>query len=977
MLPQQKNQDIKNQISRQEEITLSFWQRNKIFEKSVAKEAPQGNYSFYDGPPFATGTPHYGHLVSSIMKDVVPRYFTMQGYRVKRRWGWDCHGLPIENIVEKEMGIERKKEIEEIGVGKFNDICRSKVMTYAADWERIIARLGRFVDMKNPYRTMDLDFMESIWWVFKTLWDKDLIYQDYRSMHICPRCETTLSQSEVSEGYRDIKDLSATVEFELEAEPGTYILAWTTTPWTLIGNVALAVGVNIDYIKVRQAGKNYIVAKERLADVFKDKEYEVLSEFQGEVLVGQKYKPLFDYYARQTDLENKENGWQVYAADFVTTEEGTGVVHIAPAFGEDDMSLGKEKNLPFVQHVALDGHFKEEVVDFKGLNVKPLGDHMATDIEIIKYLATKELLFSKAKYEHSYPHCWRCDTPLINYATSSWFVSVLKLKERLLATAQEINWFPRHIKEGRFGNWLEGARDWSISRQRFWASVIPIWVCDKCEHHQVVGSVAELEALSGVSGISDIHKDKVDPITFACSQCGGTMHRVPDVLDCWFESGSMPYAQMHYPFANQEQMETSFPAQFIAEGVDQTRTWFYYLQVIAAGVKDSRAFENVIVNGIVLAEDGKKMSKKLKNYPDPSLVLDKYGADALRMYLLASPVMAAENINFSEKGVEESLRKNVMLLQNIYKFYELYASTEEKIDDYKARAQASENILDKWLLAKFSVLVAEVESAMQSYNLAKAVRPITEFIDEFSTWYLRRSRDRFKAEEREERLLVLAVTKYLLIELAKVIAPFMPFLGEYLWQVVSGYDYKEENRSVHLENWVKLDYQKNEEVLAAMEQVRKIVESGLAARDSAGIKIRQMLAGAKVQIPKKLEQSYQALIKDELNLASLDIEIKEGSDITVSLDTNITPELKAEGIKRELVRFINRLRKNSGLSLQDKTLTIISGNEAISALVSKFASSIALDTSSREVRFRVEKPEADFSDTVKIDGEEVVISLQK
>lgn len=977
MLPQQKNQDIKNQISRQEEITLSFWQRNKIFEKSVAKEAPQGNYSFYDGPPFATGTPHYGHLVSSIMKDVVPRYFTMQGYRVKRRWGWDCHGLPIENIVEKEMGIERKKEIEEIGVGKFNDICRSKVMTYAADWERIIARLGRFVDMKNPYRTMDLDFMESIWWVFKTLWDKDLIYQDYRSMHICPRCETTLSQSEVSEGYRDIKDLSATVEFELEAEPGTYILAWTTTPWTLIGNVALAVGVNIDYIKVRQAGKNYIVAKERLADVFKDKEYEVLSEFQGEVLVGQKYKPLFDYYARQTDLENKENGWQVYAADFVTTEEGTGVVHIAPAFGEDDMSLGKEKNLPFVQHVALDGHFKEEVVDFKGLNVKPLGDHMATDIEIIKYLATKELLFSKAKYEHSYPHCWRCDTPLINYATSSWFVSVLKLKERLLATAQEINWFPRHIKEGRFGNWLEGARDWSISRQRFWASVIPIWVCDKCEHHQVVGSVAELEALSGVSGISDIHKDKVDPITFACSQCGGTMHRVPDVLDCWFESGSMPYAQMHYPFANQEQMETSFPAQFIAEGVDQTRTWFYYLQVIAAGVKDSRAFENVIVNGIVLAEDGKKMSKKLKNYPDPSLVLDKYGADALRMYLLASPVMAAENINFSEKGVEESLRKNVMLLQNIYKFYELYASTEEKIDDYKARAQASENILDKWLLAKFSVLVAEVESAMQSYNLAKAVRPITEFIDEFSTWYLRRSRDRFKAEEREERLLVLAVTKYLLIELAKVIAPFMPFLGEYLWQVVSGYDYKEENRSVHLENWVKLDYQKNEEVLAAMEQVRKIVESGLAARDSAGIKIRQMLAGAKVQIPKKLEQSYQALIKDELNLASLDIEIKEGSDITVSLDTNITPELKAEGIKRELVRFINRLRKNSGLSLQDKTLTIISGNEAISALVSKFAPSIALDTSSREVRFRVEKPEADFSDTVKIDGEEVVISLQK
>ena len=967
-----------NPITQAEGEVLSFWEKSATFEKSVAKDAPQGNYVFYDGPPFATGTPHYGHLVSSIMKDVVPRYYTMNGYRVERRWGWDCHGLPIENIVEKELGTKQKKDIEEMGVGKFNELCRSKVFTYADEWEKVISRLGRWVDMKNPYRTMDLNFMESIWWVFKTLWDKDLIYKDYRSMHICPRCETTLSQSEVTEGYRDIKDLSLTAKFELIDEPRTYILAWTTTPWTLIGNVVLAVGAEIEYVKVVSDGENYILAKERVVDVFKDKQYEIISSVKGADLVGRAYHPLFNYYASDEKLENHANGWKIYAADFVTTEEGTGVVHIAPAFGEDDMKLGRDNKLPFIQHVGLDGHFAPEVTDFPNLHVKPLGDHTSTDIEIIKYLAAKGLLFHKEKYEHSYPHCWRCDTPLINYATSSWFVSVTKIKEQLLESAKNIHWFPEHMKEGRFGNWLEGARDWSISRQRFWASAIPIWECN-CGERRVIGSVAELEKLSGVSGISDIHKDKVDAITFACAKCRGEMKRIPDVLDCWFESGSMPYAQVHYPFENKEKFENSFPAQYIAEGVDQTRAWFYYLHVISGCVRASHAFENVIANGIVLAEDGKKMSKRLQNYPDPSLVMEKYGADALRMQLLSSPVMSAENLNFSEKGTEESLRKNVMLLMNVYKFYELYATDNPVVavsgEKLKQAVLASDNVLDKWILAKFDLLLGNIVSGMACYNLTKATRPITEFIDEFSTWYLRRSRDRFKSEDEADKERALLTTKFILLELSKAVAPFMPFIAENLWQKLSGHDFKDENVSVHLEAWPQELGVQGTEVLENMSLVRRIVEVGLAKRDEAGIKIRQMLNKAIVKGSAELVATYQELIKDELNIKSLEA-VSSSENLEVELDTEITPELKMEGLKRELIRFINMSRKEAGLSLGDMVaVNIVSQSAEISETIKNMGADISKETLSKSLRLVNSLPESNHSKEIKIDGEIVVIGL--
>ncbi|MFZ2300103.1 MAG: class I tRNA ligase family protein, partial [Candidatus Moraniibacteriota bacterium] len=511
-----KKVDSQVSFPKMEEEILTFWDDRKIFEKSVTNREGAKRYSFYDGPPFATGTPHYGHIVASAIKDTVPRYFTMKGFHVERKWGWDCHGLPIENIAEKELGITHKKEIESLGVEKFNEICRSKVLEYASEWKKVIGRFGRWADMDNAYRTMDRDYMESVWWVFKELWDKGLIYESYRTMHICPRCETTLSQSEVAEGYADVKDLSVVTKFELVDEPGTFVLAWTTTPWTLPGNVALAIGREIIYVTIEKKDEGvggivrFVVAKDLLETIFGDEGYMVIEEYKGEKLVGKQYKPLFDYYSKDEKLEHRENGWKIYAGDFVTTKDGTGVVHIAPAFGDDDMALGKQENLPFVQHVKMDGTMKDEVTDFAGMPVKPKENPQAMDVEIIKYLAHKGLLFAKEKYEHSYPHCWRCDTPLLNYATSSWFVSVTKIKDRVLELAKNINWSPAHIKEGRFGKWLEGARDWSISRQRYWASVMPIWKCE-CGEMRVFGSVQELEEASGKK-IEDLHKHIVDEI---------------------------------------------------------------------------------------------------------------------------------------------------------------------------------------------------------------------------------------------------------------------------------------------------------------------------------------------------------------------------------------------------------------------------------------------------------------------------------
>jgi len=889
-----------------EEDILKFWQEKDIFKKSLAKESPRGDFSFYDGPPFATGLPHYGHIVASLMKDLVPRYWTMKGYHVERKWGWDCHGLPIENIVEQELKLKNKKDIEDFGVDKFNERCRAKVLQYADEWRRVIDRLGRWVDMAGGYKTMDKNYMESIWWVFKQLWDKGLIYEGYKSMHICPRCETTLSQSEVGQGYEMVKDLSATAKFELADEPGTFVLSWTTTPWTLPGNVALAVGANVNYVQVTlnpesENIQQFILAKDIFEKWPRKSEYQIIKEFKGKALAGKKYKPLFDYFYKQ-DLKNKENGWQIYSADFVNTEEGTGIVHIAPGFGEDDYNLSLKEHLPFVQHVKMDGRFTEDVTDFVGQEVKPKDNPQKTDVEIIKYLAHKNLLFSKEKYEHSYPHCWRCDSPLLNYATSSWFVKVEAIKDKLLKQTKKINWVPGHIKEGRFGKWLAGARDWSISRQRFWGSVMPIWVCQNCKEKKIFGSAAELEQASGKK-VNDLHKHFVDKIEFKCQKCSGVMKRIPDVLDCWFESGSMPYAQLHYPFENKDRFGHNFPAQFIAEGADQTRAWFYYLHVLAVILKGSQAFRNVIVNGIVLAQDGKKMSKKLNNYPDPMVLFHKYGADAMRYYLSSSSVMKADDLNFSENDVATVYKKVLLILGNVLAFYKMFE------DPRLPSNKESKNILDQWIVAKTALLIAEITEAYDNYDLVKATRPLGEFINQLSTWYLRRSRDRFKSADSLEALGTL---KYVLENLAKVMAPVMPFTADYLYQQLG-----KEKESVHLESWPKAAGHVPKKILENMAEVRKIVELALAKRDEAGIKVRQPLNWLSVT-GRSLPDEFVQLIKDEVNVK--EVVFKKGETIEVELDTKISDDLKAEGLRRELVRTINQLRKEAQLTVNDKII---------------------------------------------------------
>jgi len=980
-----KKVDPKQSFPEMEKEILKFWAQEKIFEKSLEIRKDSQEYTFYDGPPFATGTPHYGHLVGSTMKDVVPRYWTMRGFHVERKWGWDCHGLPIENIVEKELGSKAKSEIEKLGVEKFNELCRSKVLEYVDVWKVVINRLGRWADMENAYKTMDLPYMESVWWVFKELWNKGLIYEGYRSMHVCPRCETTLSQQEVSEGYIDVKDLSVIAKFELidpvkssqdsdhgAGEPKTFILAWTTTPWTLIGNVALAVNPEMEYVYVETINSEkdgtfseevFIVAKDRVGDLFKDKKIEIVREVLGSQLVGKKYKPVFDYYAT-FDIENFENGWKVVGADFVGAEDGTGVVHIAPAFGEDDLNLGKEKNLPFVQHVGMDGIIKSQAGEFAGLHIKPTDDRTATDVEIIKYLAKSGTLFAKEKYEHSYPHCWRCDTPLMNYATSSWFVKVADIKSDAIDLAKEIRWSPEHIKEGRFGKWLEGARDWSISRQRFWASVIPIWKCE-CGEMKVFGSVMELEAASGEK-ITDLHKHIVDKIVLKCDSCGKDMHRVPDVLDTWFDSGSMPYAQQHYPFENAEQFEKNFPAEFIAEGVDQTRAWFYYLHIIASAIKKAPAYKNVIVNGTVLAEDGKKMSKRLSNYPDPMEMFEKYGADSVRFYLMSSPVVAAQNLNFSEKDVAEIVRGMMRMFWNSYSFFVLYANIDKWEHKDQFTHSTATNLLDRWILSELNTLVISVHSGMENYELHRAARAFPKFIDDMSNWYVRRSRKRFwKSENDGDKSQAYATLHHVLVTLTKMMAPFSPFIAEEIYKNLTG------KESVHLADLPTGDYHHVDELLNdQMHKVREIVTQGLQLRSQAKIKVRQPLAKFSIfdfQFPNELVE----IIKDELNVREIIMDREDKNEMI--LDTEITEDLAQEGVAREIVRHIQEMRKEAGYDVDNRIKVCYNGK---SEEFEKFNALIAKETLADAITEGVCQ-DADLTKELKLDEKVLVISIKR
>jgi len=894
---------MESKFAQKEAEVLKFWQDKKIFAKTLKKDSPKGDYVFYDGPPFATGTPHYGHIVASLMKDVVPRFWTMRGYHVERKWGWDTHGLPIENLIEQELDLKTKKDIEKIGVETFNQHCRDSVLRYADVWKQFIPRMARWVDMENAYKTLDIDYMESILWVFKTLYDKGLIYEGRKAMHICPRCETTLSNFEVTQGYKDVKDLTAIWKFKLVDEGKTYLLAWTTAPWSTPGTTGLTVDPKFTYVKVKVNDENLIFVKERLDFIMGDiKDYKIVEEFKGKELVGKSYEPIVDSYKDLPEVKNNKNIYRVFAGDYVELTEGTGVVTINGAYGEIDTIAAKENDLPTLMDVDLNGKFNHLAGQYAGMSARGEGEE-----KLVNDVDKKGLVWRQEKYLHSYPHCWRCDTALLNYSTTSWFVKVTEIKKDLIKNNEKVTWVPAHLKKGRFGKWLEGAQDWAISRQRYWGAPIPVWQCD-CGEEKVIGSVKELEKLSGQK-VKDLHKHVIDKVTFKC-KCGKEMNRVGDVLDCWFESGSMPYAQVHYPFENKDWFEKNFPAEFIAEGVDQTRGWFYTLMVLSTALFNKPAYKHVIANGIVLAESGQKMSKRLQNYPEPDLIVDQYGADALRLYLLTAPVMAAETLNFSEIGVKEALQKNIMLIGNVLSFYQMYQGKKSEI-----RNQKSDNILDRWILAKLNLLKQEVTEQMEKYNLVRATRPFSDFINQLSTWYLRRSRQRFKQGDQDG----INTLGYVLLEFSKIAAPFIPFMAEDIYRQVS-----QEKESVHLEDWPKVDKGMiDKKLLEEMKLVRQIVEKGLAARSEAGIKVRQPLASYTTSLTSKLDKALIDLVKAELNIK----ELKFGK--TDKLDTKISEDLQLEGIARELIRQINQMRKVQKLTIKDKIIIYQAGFDEV------------------------------------------------
>ena len=1142
-----------------EEKILEFWRENQVFQKSLEKDAPHGNYVFYDGPPFATGLPHYGHILGSTAKDVIGRYQTMRGFRVPRKWGWDCHGLPIENIVEKDLKVSGHKEIEALGVEKFVEHARSKVLTYVHDWKRTVERIGRWVDFDGSYKTMDNSFIESVWWALGELNSKGLLYENVRVLAYCPRCETPIAKSEIAmdNSYKDIADISVYVKMPLADQPDTFLLAWTTTPWSLPGNIVCAVNAEATYVRAQVENEFYILAKDRVETVLKDKSYGILDEFPGSTLVGTKYLPPFNYYTQKPELVANPKSWTVVAASFVTTTDGTGIAHEAPAFGEDDATLAKEQDIPFIVHVTPEGKFTAEVIDFAGLSIKPKSDekdgHQKTDIEIIKYLAGKNLLFKKEKIMHPYPHCYRCDTPLFYYALPSWFVNIQAAKENMLDKAKTMEWIPSHLKDGRFRHTMEGAPDWTVSRNRYWASPIPAWKsasgkmlfvnsiadlraktkksgnkyfvirhgqtdvnlkgmvsCDPNEpvpltalgREQVAAQVdflkeqgieliitspfvrtretaeiiraglglAESEVLvddrlremdigvykkgswsafheafpktvenfdrapeggesyqtvkswmmnfmhdleikyknkkilivshgspswllmAGAQGFNaqesldlvlnkvefhyfqnaevmevpyvpfphnarwelDLHRPYIDSIVLTDGV--EDYYRITEVIDCWFESGSMPFAQDHYPFARPDWQKENFPGGFVAEYIAQTRTWFYYTHALSTILFDKAPFEHVVTTGTLLAEDGQKMSKSKGNYPDPWILFDKYGVDPLRLYLMASPLMKGEDSNFSEKLVQEIASKIIGRLGNVVTFYELYRDVALE----KAPMTSSTNVLDIWILARLHSLVAEMTKGMQAYDMTEATRPLDLFIDDLSTWYLRRSRERIKDGDKEAKQTLYRVLKIT----ATVMAPFTPFIAEDVWLRLK---HESDVLSVHLAEWPvaeNLGLLTEEAinkitVIETMKQARMIVTFGMEARQKAKIAVRQPLAKLTIKT-RVLTQEYLDIVADELNVKQVVVDEQFAGD--VSLDLDITPELKREGDYRELVRAVQDLRKTKGLTPSDTILLTLA--DEYKAIVAGFETDMEKTVLAKSIAFGLPN------------GEKIAITLQ-
>jgi isoleucyl-tRNA synthetase len=912
MLEMAENQP-KSEAARREEETLALWKERDIFKKSLTKASPKGEFVFYEGPPTANGRPGIHHLESRAFKDAIPRFRTMQGYHVRRKAGWDTHGLPVELEVEKKIGSKNKKDIEAFGIAKFNALCKESVLQYIDDWQRFSDRIAFWQDYEHTYFTFDNSYIESVWNILKTAHERKLLYKDYKVVPWCPRCGTALSSHEVAQGYQDdTKDPSVYVKFKVKnpekigLKGDVFLLAWTTTPWTLPGNVALAVNLGTIYRVFDVNGAQIIAALDR-GEALGLEDSKMGHQLMGKELVGIEYEPLYPYLADSLPPKEKEklsNAYKVYAADFVSTTDGTGIVHTAVMYGADDFELGTEVGLPKHHLVGEDGKFTADAGPLAGQFFKKADEWVMDDLE------KRGLLFKKETILHTYPFCWRCKTPLMYYADDSWYIAMSKVKQTLIKENENIHWEPEHIREGRFGEWLKDLKDWAISRSRFWGTPLPIWECEKCKRFEVIGSVAELKEKTG-SVPSDLHRPYIDDLSYACSSCGGEMKKIPEVLDVWFDSGAMPFAQDHYPFAAKDIL---YPADYICEAIDQTRGWFYTLHAIGAGIMGrGEAFKNVICLGHVLDAKGKKMSKSVGNVIEPWSVIDKYGVDALR-YFMFTVNAPGDSKNFDERMVDEIVKKNLGRLGNVLAFYKLYNADV-------SRGDASRNVLDRWIMARLSQLVGETTSGFENYRADAATRPLAGFIDDLSVWYLRRSRDRFKEDGedpstsfRTGKKAALSTLRFVLYTLSKLMAPSMPFFAEYLFQEVRE---ASDEESVHLSAWPSTQPKgffasffgpKEDPVLQNMMIARDIVSQALEARDKAGIKVRQPLASLSIPSDSKLPQEYFAVIAEEVNVKKV-----EAKGNAVALDTQLTDELREEGFVRDTIREIQAYRKESGL----------------------------------------------------------------
>ena len=1030
-----------NFVEREKE-TLKFWKDNQIFEKSVQLRQGAPAYTFFDGPPTANGKPHIGHVLTRAMKDIIPRYKTMRGYDVLRKAGWDTHGLPVELEVEKELGLDGKEQIEQYGVIPFIQKCKESVWKYKGEWEVMSDRMGFWADMDNPYITYDNDYIESEWWALKAIYEKGLLYKGHKIVPYCPRCGTALSSHEVAQGYKEVKETSATVRFRVPDEENTYFLAWTTTPWTLPSNVSLCVNPDVTYAYVRVDGKEtLIMAKDLIETVLEGHDTEIIKEVIGRELEYKHYEPLFECTRKAA---GGKDAFYVMVDDYVTTTDGTGIVHNAPAFGEDDYRVCKKYDLPFVQMVDSKGEMCGGT-PWDGVFVKK------ADPMVLKDLDERGLLFAAPRFEHSYPFCWRCDTPLIYYARSSWFIAMTKVKDRLIDYNRRINWIPETIKEGRMGNFLENVIDWGISRERYWGTPLPVWVCDKCGKIHVVGSRKELSELTGCDENVELHKPYVDPLTWKC-ECGGTMRREPVVIDCWFDSGSMPFAQWHYPFENKDKFQRRYPANFISEAIDQTRGWFYTLSAIAACLFDSPAFLNCIVLGHVQDKEGRKMSKHIGNVVDPWVLLDNQGADAVRWYFYTSSMPWLPN-RFSAEAVSESQRKYMGTFWNTYAFYILYADIDNF--DPTRHKLVRENLtpMDRWILSRLNTLIGHVEAYLDDLKMTEAGREMQDFMDDLSNWYVRRCRERYWGKDMTADKEAAYMTLYTVLRtMALISAPFTPFMSETMYQNMVRTVDKSAPESIHLCDWPKKDESFiDPELEANMAAVLDIVVLGRSARNAANIKNRQPVASMYVQ-GKALPDMYVSIIADELNVKEVrfvddassfisyrvkpqlktlgprygkllpkinqylagegignavvaahgngelyrfDIDGTEIAlsaedvlvsteenagfvtvtehDLSVVLDTNLTPELIEEGFVREIVSKVQTMRKEAGFEVTDHIVLSHHGNSLIEGIFARHGAEIAADTLADSIKLG----SAGYVKDWEINGESVTLGVEK